>query len=96
LTDSDSNEIVKTPEIEEVTEEQVHFMVEFASRIVQRWNVLEQRFHSRSHKRKTSVISVLIQLLQRKICWIKQWLIQKKAKITSEVFGEFRITIDAV
>jgi hypothetical protein len=33
LTDSDSNEIVKTPEIEEVTEEQVHFMVEFAQEL---------------------------------------------------------------
>jgi hypothetical protein len=33
LTNSDSNEIVKTPEIEEVTEEQVHFMVEFAQEL---------------------------------------------------------------
>ena len=33
MTDSDSNEIVKTPEIEEITEEQVHFMVEFAQEL---------------------------------------------------------------
>jgi hypothetical protein len=33
LTDSESNEIVKTPEIEEITPEQVHFMVEFAQEL---------------------------------------------------------------
>jgi hypothetical protein len=33
LADNDNNEIIKTPEIEEITPEQVHFMVEFAQEL---------------------------------------------------------------